>query len=801
MHLLAPPVSPSCATENGDGVAQQQPRRTGEGGGEHGLAGYAAAITTAIRPASTPSRWRRFGRVVATPEVAAVSAAAVISAVVVVADPATADAGPGGDEQRVGGQEEKEEEKEGGEDGRLDRDVDEEVVRGVVGGATAPAAGAAAAATGSGEGVESSTPSTETPATVADGASPARPPGGAARRRTWTRGLGMPDGVPSSPAPSRLLRRHLAMHPPAAQKEEEVVAVAALPEDAPAGLDAAFAAMEEKKRRVVEAARVKEAQSGVDGGEEASGGDSKDGGASLLLSLPSSSCSSCSPAGAAAAAADGGGGGSTGFSDAAPTNNSTSSSSSCDDPATPTPTPASSRRLTPPEKAALVEEGKRALLAARKEKRRRENLVAAVTSARAGDEGGVKILASPMVVVAPGGGGGGGKHSSSRSASGRSPHRSSYARSTPPLLVEDVGDADFPAVVAETTSSRQKAAADCVGDAAAASRVGRGGAAGGRKKTLKKVLVAPHSVGRPRRLGLAGRRRQRQQQEQEEEQQQHQQQHSKLGEAKAFLLQLVATTPSPTDGGGLPTPECTPPGLSNNNVGVNGTGAGVTRRGASAQMRVHQVQHHGDHYNIEGGADCGVSPDGGILFPSFRGSRGGFRPTAAAAERTHERSPIASSPDRTEADSGGAGRGAAMKRQVVTVASSSLSPSARADGGEGKYAMKPSAAGVPLMRQGRFRRSVSMPEAATGAATAGGAGFGGRTAMPSSSAAPSAIGVGGSSNNSGGGGGSGGRSHLGGIAAGISAPFAAVGDALAARRRTRGWRKVVSGVEAGSLYQ
>ncbi|CAM9938709.1 unnamed protein product [Scytosiphon promiscuus] len=34
----------------------------------------------------------------------------------------------------------------------------------------------------------------------------------------------------------------------------------------------------------------------------------------------------------------------------------------------------------------------------------------------------------------------------------------------------------------------------------------------------------------------------------------------------------------------------------------------------------------------------------------------------------------------------------------------------------------------------------------------------------------------------------------------LSAPFSAVGGAIAARRRTKGWRKVVAGVEAGSLY-
>lgn len=48
----------------------------------------------------------------------------------------------------------------------------------------------------------------------------------------------------------------------------------------------------------------------------------------------------------------------------------------------------------------------------------------------------------------------------------------------------------------------------------------------------------------------------------------------------------------------------------------------------------------------------------------------------------------------------------------------------------------------------------------------------------------------------------GGATALGEKTAGmITAPFAAVGGAIAARRRVKGWRTVVGGVEAGDLYQ
>ena len=230
-------------------------------------------------------------------------------------------------------------------------------------------------------------------------------PGGSARsRRVWASKEAtatIPTEIAASPRPVGLLRKHGAASNPwptcASTKEEEKksdlavevdpAVLAALP-PVPAALDAAVAAMEAAKDRsgsAMVAPVVRKVEASADSG----GGVSK-GVATSAVGLSEISAAADSPGAASSSTSNDN------------VKNNSDSRRFCWN------TPPPTCRLPASEKAALVEEGKRALLAVRKEKHERQRMMAlasAVTTLQATErdsceKSGTPLPSSPMTTPA-----------------------------------------------------------------------------------------------------------------------------------------------------------------------------------------------------------------------------------------------------------------------------------------------------------------------------------------------------------------------------------------------------------------
>ena len=650
-------------------------------------------------------------------------------------------------------------------------------------------------------------------------------PGGNVPKRAWASSNDGSSGgidasvVPLSPAPSGLLRKHLALHPPSpsASLSEDAAAKKApaaftLPLT-PTGLGAAVEAMEKKQRGVDEAARLSfdeddniteekepQQQQGEEVGEAVGAGVEEEqeeatgsGGEGRHASTAGLTIIAVSPRNTnkvgrfvTAAAADIT---STGASSAGGVVGGACS-----------PTP-SRRGLSPRQKGALVEEGKRALLAARKEKRERDRLEA-------------------------------------------------LAKKVSPTAAEEEAEA---ARKKKAESARQMTLQERAAAAVMPWGAGVGVAAAvasPKKKTLSEVLPAVPAALSPKRAGNANKShnkemamtsddpnhyhqrwlRQQQAKKQHEIDQQQQQQDDKasgkkIGGAKAFLLNLVAPAPggagkAETPSPSTKTPECTPPGSSrsrevssaggdgghdttgdssppSSSSGGGGEGAAVSGHFPRRFRRTNSMENgNGNGNGAKGGGwRRGVMRRGGppLLEPSCSS------PMSCCSDQDQEYSHgHGHDLDEEVSPTGGGGGMAGVDGGGSDSGGGRTSPSLGIESGSGGGVVVASGGGLVMLGSGRS------------------GGRGGKDkdkpVVVSSAAAARVAAAEGLKNGDGGRGVAGSISGGGVLPPGVSkttakaagiiaAPFSAVGGALAAKRRTKGWRTVQCGVEAGGLYQ